>query len=100
MLTQNGRYDVNPAIVVEIAERGAASGKQRLSPRVGLLKMTVMVQGKQCRLKVMQGRVDLFHIVENMTLRDEEVLEPVIIEILQADTPAGGHAGHHGQAGL
>jgi len=66
--------DVDPTIVVQIAEGCTASGKPAYPSRRAPFEMPVVIHGKQGRILVTQCTVVLFHVVEDVPLNDEGVL--------------------------
>src|SRR5262245_38904528 len=48
-----------------------------------------MIQRQQGRFQVVQGWVDLLHVVQHVTLGNEQILPAVVVEILEAGAPSG-----------
>src|SRR6476660_9448562 len=48
----------------------------------------------------MKRWIDLFYVVEHMSLRYEKIFPSIVVEILQANTPPRTSAGEHTEAGL
>ncbi len=56
---------------------------------IGALEASIVIERQQRRLFVMQHVVDLLYVVEHVALRYEQVLPAVVVEVLEAYTPAG-----------
>jgi len=85
-ITERSGDDVDPTIVVQIAEGCTASGDRRIRAGVRLFEVPVVIHGEQGRILVAQCTVVLFHVVEDVTLNDEGVFPTVIIKIFQTDS--------------
>src|SRR5579872_591046 len=97
---QNGGNDVDGAVIVQVAESCASSCNQRRRARINGFEPLSPIQRQQRRLQIMQRRIDFFYVVENVPLRHEQILLPIVIEVFQTNTPTGGYTGKHGDAGL
>src|SRR4029077_965356 len=71
---ERSHHHVLPSIVVEVAKSGSASGCWRGTPRVKALKARVSIHGQQGKLPIVKRRINLLDVVENVTLRHEEIL--------------------------
>src|SRR6202167_399896 len=91
---------VHPAIVIDIAECGAAAGYRGSDPRIGALEAAIVIEREQRRLFVMQHVINLLDIVQHVALRDEQILPAIVVEILEANAPAGAGSREQAQAGL
>src|ERR1700687_3306144 len=98
VFAKRGSDHGHPAIVVQIAERSAASSYRYVRTGVGLFEMTVMIQGKQRRLPIAQRAVIQLHVIEDMALHNEGVLPAVIVKVLQPDAPARRFPGKRSEA--
>src|SRR5258706_14254571 len=92
---ENSDDSVHRAIVVQIAECDATSRYQFVRSWIYRLEAATVIQRKQRGFQIVQGGVDLLHIVQNMALRDKQILLPVIIEIFEAYAPTGTHSRQH-----
>src|ERR1700691_1034078 len=59
-----------------------------------------MIQGQERGFQVVQRSIDGLYVVEYMSLSDEQVFLPIIVEILQANAPARGCSRKHGHSSL
>src|SRR5258706_6214300 len=96
---ENSDDSVHRAIVVQFGECDATSGYQFVRSWIYRLEAATVIQRKQRGFQIVQGWVDLLDIVQNMALRDKQILLPVIIEIFEADAPTGSHSRQHGHSG-
>src|SRR3954452_3444556 len=92
--TEDGDNHIHNTVVVQIPKRCSPpcdSGQRvELVPRK--LPLPVAIQSR--RLEIMETRVDLLDVVQNMALSGKHVLPSIVVEILQPDSPTGT-AGHH-----
>src|SRR5271156_309616 len=87
MATQIGHHDILPAIVVQVAKRGATRGYRIRAPGVNAFEAAIMVHRQKRQFKVVKRGIDLFHIVQHMALGYEQVFPTVVVKVFQAHTP-------------
>src|SRR5580704_17717022 len=80
-------HNIDPTIIIEIAECGAASRYQRVDSRIDSFEAAIMIHRQRCWLEVVQRRIDGFHVVEHVPLSDEQIFLTVVVEILETDAP-------------
>ena len=100
MSAECGDHNVLPAVVVEIAERGSARRGGDGTAGISALEAAIVIHRQQGRLEIVQGRVDMLDVVEDMTLGDEQIFPAVVVEILEANAPARTSAGKNSQTGF
>src|ERR1700721_3749507 len=100
MAAEPGGDHLDRSVIVQIAKGRATSRDQRGRSWIGRLQSAVAIQCQQGWLQIVQRRVNLFHVIEDVTLRDEQVLLSVIIKIFQPYAPPRGYARKHGHTGL
>src|SRR5713226_2975307 len=59
-----------------------------------------MIQGQQRRFSIVQGVVDGLDVVQNVALGYQQILPAVIVEVFQADSPAGAACRQRAEAGF
>src|SRR5580658_9400714 len=79
---------IHPAVIVQVAERGATAGDGFVSSRICTFKAAVVIQRKKRRLQILDRGVVFFDVVEDVSLNDEQVFPAVVIKIFEADAPA------------
>ena len=85
---KRGGNDIHPTVVVQIAERRAATGHGQIRSGIGSFETTCAVQGQQGRFAIAQRVVVGLDVIENMPLDDKGILPSVVIKIFQSDPPA------------
>ena len=85
--TENGHDHVLPSVVIQIAEGGSASGSRRRAARISALEATVVIHRQQGQFPIVKRGIDLLNVVEDVTLRDEEILPAIVVKIFQAHSP-------------
>src|SRR5229473_1004971 len=85
---KNGYHGVYPAVIVQIAKSQTATRDGGRDSRDGAFETAILIQGEQRWLEIMQRVIDGFHVIEHVTLRDEQVLPAIVVEIFQAYAPA------------
>src|SRR5690242_19361923 len=97
---QTGDYRIHVPIVIDVT-KGYAAGRHRLGDAgIGAFEPPLVIQREQWHFFVTQGSVNVLHIVEHVALRDKKILPTVVVEILQAYTPAGTHGCQSAESGL
>jgi hypothetical protein len=88
MSAESGYDDILPAIVIEITEGRPSGGGWSRTSRLSALKTTIAIHRHERRFEIMKRGIDLLHVIQHVTLSDEQVFPTIVVEILQADTPA------------
>ena len=104
LTVEHGHHDIDVTIVVEIAERRAAPRQVLLeyaaTRRRDIRELAVDVADEQRWLNVANRWVHFFNVVEYVTLRHEQILPAVVIEIQEPRTPARHEVCDPRQVGL
>src|SRR5438094_6188578 len=88
MPTERGHHCVFPPIVIQIAECRSAPSNRNRDPGVSAFEPPIVVDRQHWQFRIVKRRVDLFYVVQHMTLRHEQILPAVVVEILQPNSPA------------
>lgn len=88
-VSQDADDHVDGAVVVEVAKRRSAPGYSRRSFQRLQLETAVHVTDERRRFFVPASRINLFDVVEHVTLRDKQIFPAVIVEIGPTHAPAG-----------
>ena len=68
MAPENAGHHVHPTIIIQVTESGSAPGNGNNGPQVGALEPAIVIQREHWRFQVVQGRIDLLHVVQHMAL--------------------------------
>ena len=60
----------------------------------------MVIERDQRQFLIAQGSVDLFNIIEHVALRHEQIFPAVVVEIFQANAPAGTSRSQRAEAGF
>ena len=100
MSAEDRHHDILAAIVVQVAEGGAARGPGGRDTSIRPLKSPVLVHRQQRQFLVVEGRIDLLHVVQHVSLGDKQVFPSIVVEIFQANPPTGASAREDAKTGL
>src|ERR1051325_906158 len=96
-------HHIRLSIVVQIAKRRATSGQRVAERRPGagrnIYKTFAGVQHQQRRLFVFQIWIRLFNSIEHVTLRDEEIAQPIVVGVDEMRAPTRVEQGNLADAG-
>src|ERR1700687_194863 len=100
MATETGHDYILPAVVIQVAESSPAPRHRSRTSGINPFEPATMIDRQQRQFEIVQRRIDVFHIVQYMALSHEQVFPSVVVEVLQANSPAGAPTGEHTQAGF
>src|ERR1700731_1348856 len=100
MSAKDRHHHILAAIIVQITEGGAACGPRGRDTGIRPLKSPVLVRSQQRQLLVVEGRIDLLHVVQHVSLGDKQVFPSIVVEIFQANPPTGASAREDAETGL
>src|SRR5258705_5986373 len=93
-------HGVHAPVIINISKGHAACCERLGNAGIGAFEMSLMIQREERQFPVAQGSVNVLHIIEHVTLRDEQILPAVIVEIFHANAPAGTHRRQGAKSGL
>src|SRR5215469_10927189 len=99
MAAEHGDDDVDVAVIVDIPKGGSAAGYSGQIRVVHFFELACLIAKQRRRLEIAQTRVNFFDIIEDMALRDEEILPAAVLEVRESDSPTGAVRGGGGEAG-
>src|SRR5215472_8071545 len=86
---ENAHHGVHPAVVIQVSECRSPCSERNIASKIGPLEPAVVVKRQQERFQVVQRGVDLLHVVQDVTLGNEQILPTVVVKILETSTPSG-----------
>src|SRR6267143_1628741 len=99
MIAEDGHDHVLPSIVVQIAESCTTSRCRCSTAGIGALEAAGTINGEEGQLPIVERRIDLLYVIEDMALRDKEIFPAVVVKIFQPHSPARASAGQNPQPG-
>src|SRR6266852_2089293 len=88
MIAEDSHHHILPSIVVQIAESCTTSGCRCSTAGIGSLEAAGTINGQQGQFPIMERRIDLLYVIDDMALRDKEIFPAIVVKIFQPHSPA------------
>src|SRR6516162_9699159 len=85
--------NIHPAVVINVSKGCTAPSEWRAHPGIGEFEVAFVIHRQKRQHFIFQRRVDVVNVVEHVTLRNEQILPAVVVEIFEAHAPAGAARG-------